>query len=131
MTSASLIYLLKFRTHCGKTCIYLNQNSFQAKFSRSISLNAHYIIAFNNPRDTQESRILTQQAFAGNVSNVWESFQDATSKQFGYLVIDLHLPTPNIQRLGTNILSGTHSYPVIVVDKKTHKTDEPLPVDFS
>ena len=101
------------------------------KFSRSISLNAHYIIAFNNPRDTIGFRTLAQQAFTGKVPYVLESFQDATSKPFGYLVMDLQPRTPNIQRVRTNILFGTHSYPVIYVDKKNHKTDEPLPVDFS
>ena len=40
--------------------------------SRSISLNAHYIIAFNNPRDTLGFRTLAQQAFAGHVPYVWE-----------------------------------------------------------
>ena len=43
----------KVSHHCDVTCIYLTQNLFPpGKFSRSISLNAHYIIAFNNPRDT-------------------------------------------------------------------------------
>ena len=39
----------KVSHHCDVTCIYLTQNLFPpGKFSRSISLNAHYIIAFNN-----------------------------------------------------------------------------------
>ena len=43
----------KVSHHCNVICIYLTQNLFPPeKFSRSISLNAHYIIAFNNPRDT-------------------------------------------------------------------------------
>lgn len=122
----------KVSHHCDVTCIYLTQNLFPpGKFSRSISLNAHYVITFNNPRDTLGFRTLAQQAFAGRVPYVWESFQDATSKPFGYLLMDLHPRTPNIQRLRTNILSGSHAYPVIYVDKKTHKTDEPLPVVFT
>ena len=122
----------KVSHHCDVTCIYLTQNLFPpGKFSRSISLNAHYVITFNNPRDTLGFRTLAQQAFAGRVPYVWESFQDATSKPFGYLLMDLHPRTPNIQRLRTNILSGSHAYPVIYVDKKSHKTDEPLPVVFT
>ena len=57
---------------------------------RSISLNAHYIIVFNNPRDTLGLRTLAQQAFAGHVPYVWESFQDTTSQPYGYLMFDLH-----------------------------------------
>ena len=122
----------KVSHHCDVTCIYLTQNLFPpGKFSWSISLNAHYVITFNNPCDTLGFRTLAQQAFAGRVPYVRESFQDATSKPFGYLVMDLHPRTPNIQRLRTNILFGSHSYHVIYVDKKTHKTDEPVPVDFT
>ena len=57
---------------------------------RSISLNAHYITVFNNPRDTLGLRTLAQKAFAGHVPYVWESFQDATSQPYGYLMFDLH-----------------------------------------
>ena len=114
----------KVSHHCDVTCIYLTQNLFPpGKFSRSISLNAHYIIAFNNPRDTLGFRTLAQQAVAGNVPYVWESFQDATSNPFGNLVLDLHPRTRNIQRLRTRILPTSHSYPVIYVDKKCHKTE--------
>ena len=122
----------KVSHHCDVTCIYLTQNLFPpGKFSRSISLNAHYFIAFNNPRDTLGFRTLAQQAFAGNVPYVSESFQDATSHPFGYLVLDLHPRTQNIQQLRTRILPTSHSYPVVYVDKQCHKTEEPLPVDFS
>ena len=113
---------------CDVTCTSLTQNLFPAeKFSRSISLNAHYhIIAFNNPRDTLGLRTLAQQAFAGQVPFVWESFQDATSQPFGYLMLDLHLRTQNIQRVKTRILPTQHRFPIVYVNKEMHKTDEPL-----
>jgi len=61
----------KVSHHCDVTCIYLTRNLFPpGKFSRSISLNAHYIIAFNNPCDTLGFRTLAQQAFAGKVPKV-------------------------------------------------------------
>ena len=76
----------KVSHHCDVTCIYLTQNLFPpGKFSRSISLTAHYIIPFNNPRDTLGFRTLAQQAFAGRVPYVWESFQDAASQPYGYI----------------------------------------------
>ena len=107
----------KVSHYCNVTCIYFWQNLFPP-----------YIIAFNNHRDTLGFRTLAQQAFAGKVPYVLESFEDATSSPFGYLV---HPQTPNIQRLRTKILPAAHSYPAIYVDKKMHKTDEPLPVDIS
>ena len=65
-------------------------SSRQERFLRSISLNAHYIVAFNNPRDTLGLRTLAQQAFAEEVPFVWEDFEDATPQPFGYLMLDLH-----------------------------------------
>ena len=122
----------KVSHHCDVTCIYLTQNLFPpGKFSHSISLNAHYIIAFNNPRDTLGLRTLAQQWFAGHVPFVWESFQDAMSQPFGYLMLDLHPRTANIQRVRTKILPTEQRFPVVYVNKKTHKTDKPLPVSFS
>ena len=45
---------------------------------------------FNNSRDTLGFRTLAQQAFVRHVPCVWESFQDATSQPYGFLVLDLH-----------------------------------------
>ena len=66
MNERILDLFTKVSHHCDVTCIYLTQNPFpRGKFSRSISLNAHYIIVFNNPGDSLGLRTLTQQAFAG------------------------------------------------------------------
>ena len=79
----------KVSHHCGVTCIYLTLNLFPpGKFAS--------VIAFNNPRDTLGFRTLAQQAFVGHVPYVWESFQDATSQPYGYLMLDLHPRTPAI-----------------------------------
>ena len=101
------------------------------RFLRSISLNAHYIIAFDNPRDTLGLRTSAQQAFAGHFPYVWKSFQDTTLQPYVYLVMDLHRRTPITLRLQNNILPLPQSYPVVVVNKKTHTTDGPLPINFS
>ena len=45
--------------------------------------------------------------------------------------MNLHPHTPNIQQLQSSTLSGMHLYPPIYVRKENHKTDQPLPVDFS
>ena len=58
----------KVSHYCDVTYICLTQNLFPPrKFSRSISLNVHYLIAFNNPRDTLCFRTLAQQSFAEHV----------------------------------------------------------------
>ena len=65
-----LHFFTKVSHHCDVTCIHLTQNVFPpGKFTRSISLNAHCNIAFNNFRDTLGLRTLAQQAFSGRVLN--------------------------------------------------------------
>ena len=76
------------------------------RFSRSISLNAHYIIAFDNPRDTLGLRTSVQQAFAGHFPYVWKNFQDTTLRPYVYLVMDLHRRTPITLRLRNNIYTA-------------------------
>ena len=93
--------------HCDITTLYLTQNLFPPeKHARTISLNAHYIITFKNPRDAVSVRTLAQQAFPGHVPYVIESFQDATSKPYGYLLFDLHPSTPDDYRLRSNIFNS-------------------------
>ena len=104
--------------HNDVTCIYLTQNLFpRGKYARTISLNTNYVVAFKNPRDPEGVRNLTQQAYRGRVPYVMDSFQDATSQPYGYLLLDLHLSTPDILRLRTNLLTQ----PTIVYQE--HKKD--------
>ena len=50
---------------------------------------------------------------------------------YGYLMLDLHPQTPVTLRLRSNILPLSQTYPVVYVNKKTHKTNDPLAVDCS
>ena len=82
----------------------LVQNLFPpGKFSRTISLNTHYIVAFKNPRDSLGVSTLSKQAFPGEVSRVMETYEDATQQPYGYLLFDLHPTTTNPYRLRTSI----------------------------
>lgn len=98
--------LTKHSHHKNITVIYIVQNLFPpGKFSRTISLNCHYIIAFKNCRDSLGISTLIQQAFcAKNDRNfAMECFQDSTNKMYGYLLFDMHPVTPINFRLRTNI----------------------------
>ena len=90
--------------HRGINCINLVQNLFPpGKYSRTISLNTHYIVAFKNPRDALAISTLARQAFPGEVSRVMEAYEDATKRPYGYLLFDLHPATANEFRLRTSI----------------------------
>ena len=98
--------MTKHSHHRNITVIYIVQNLFPpGKFSRTISLNCHYIFAFKNCRDSLGVSTLVQQVFCNKKDRMHalESFQDATNKMFGYLLFDMHPTTPNNFRLRTNI----------------------------
>ena len=91
--------------HMGVSVLYLTQNLFPpGKLSRTISLNSHYMLIFRNPRDSLGVSTLAKQMFPKHTGYLLEAFHDATSRPYGYLVIDCHQLTPENMRLRTNIL---------------------------
>ena len=101
--------------HRGVSVIYLTQNLFPVgKESRTISLNSHYMIIFRNPRDSLGITTLARQMYPQNVNYVMDSFNDATSTPYGYLMLDLHQLTPEDFRLRTNILPGERQISYVI-----------------
>jgi hypothetical protein len=95
--------------HHGISTLFLVQNRFPpGKHLRTISLNNHYIIAFKHPRDSLGASILARQAFPKAVNYVMESYEDAVSEPYGYLVFDMHPSTPEKCRLRTSIFPGEY-----------------------
>ena len=75
-----------------------------------MSLNAHYITLFKNPRDVTQVATLARRMYVGRSKFLVEAFNDATSKPFGYLLIDLKPDTPDNIRVGTNIFLDERNY---------------------
>ena len=48
-----------------------------------MNLNAHYILAFKNPRDVTQIATLAKQMYLGSTKYITEAYQDARSKPFG------------------------------------------------
>ena len=70
--------------------MYLVQNFFpKHKESRTISLNAQYMVLFKNQRDASQLTHLAKQIYLGRVNFVQEAFKDATNVLYGYLLVDL------------------------------------------
>ena len=91
--------------HDNITTIAVLHNIFnKEKYNRNIALNTHYYILFKNPRDKQQIRCLENQIFPGQKNYLLNAFNHATSKPYGYLVIDLHPTTSENMRLYSNIL---------------------------
>ena len=76
--------------HINTSVIYVTQNLFsQGKFSRSISLNTHYMILLNNPRDRAQISFLARQMFPTNPNYLIECYDDAVDNDnYGYLFLD-------------------------------------------
>ncbi len=98
--------------HRNISVLYLVQNVFDKnKHSRTISLNAHYVVFFKNPRDASQILHLAKQMYPGHVKYMQEAYKDATSQPFGYLFVDLKQDTDEDYRLRTNIIpNGERQY---------------------
>ena len=93
--------------HRNLTVIYLVQNVYnQWKSQRTISLNSHYSVEFRNGRDASQFRTMAYQICPSNGHWLVDAFRDATSKPYGYLVLDHDPSTPKDQTVATNILPG-------------------------
>lgn len=93
--------------HDNITTIAVLHNLFnKERYTRNISLNTHYYILFKNPRDKQQVRYMERQIFPEKKNHLINAFNNATSKPYGYLVIDLHPQTSETMRLYSNILPG-------------------------
>lgn len=108
----------KLSHHAGLSVIFITQNLFhKGKGMRDISLNSHYICAFRSPRDRNQFSSLARQICPENTKYVIESFEDATKKPYGYLLMDLTQTTPDHLRYRTNIFPDDSPSNVVYVPK--------------
>ena len=97
--------------HRNLSVLHLVQNVFDKnKHTRTISLNAHYLVIFKNPRDASQITHLAKQMYPGHVRFLQEVFGDATLEAYGYLFIDLKQETPEHLRLRTKIMPNETQY---------------------
>ena len=93
--------------HKNFSVVLITQNLFsKGPNSRTISLNAQYIVMFNNPRDRSQIRYLARQMYPKDSGFLVEAFEDATSHAYSYLLIDLTQTTVEQERIRTNIFPG-------------------------
>jgi hypothetical protein len=81
----------QFSHHLNLSVIFITQNIFhRGKCSRSLNLNSHYYILFKNKRDVNQIKTLGRQLFPGKKDVLLNSYLDAITTPFGYLLLDLH-----------------------------------------
>ena len=80
--------------HRNISIVYLTQNVFpQGKACRDIALNTEYLVLFNNPIDRQQVATLARRIYPSTSAMFMKRFEEATSRPYGYLVIDLKSST--------------------------------------
>lgn len=103
--------LTKFFTqgshHRNLTVIYIVQNIFNKdRAMRTVSLNAHYLVLFKNPRDKTQVRTLAQQMFPSNPRFLVDAFENATAEPYSYLLLDLRPETQDDVRVRAKVFDG-------------------------
>lgn len=80
------------------------QNAFHSGSARvSITRAAHLMVIFDSKLDRTIPRILAQRIMPENPRAFLSVFEDATSRQFGYLLCDGHPRSDSALRLRTNL----------------------------
>lgn len=89
--------------HRSLSVIAINQNMYYNK-DPTQRRNCHYLVIFNNSVDRQQVMTLARQMYPENPQYVLRHFKEATSKPYGYLLIDLTPTTPEHLRMRRDIL---------------------------
>ena len=91
--------------HYNISVFLLTQNIFnQGKFARTININSHYTILFDNPRDRTQIRYLAREIHPENPRFLQEAYIDAARLQpHGYIFIDNKQATADEIRIQTKI----------------------------
>lgn len=96
--------------HRNISCIFITQNLYPpGKYARTISLNCHYVILFRCLRDKKQISIFGSQAFPDKLAFFKDAFEKATSKSYGYLLVDFSPHTQDLTyQLRSNIFDDNN-----------------------
>ena len=107
----------KISHHCNVTVIFITQNLYE-KGQCKMKRNAHYLVMMRNPSDKSQLTTLGRQLFPRKRSlleHFYEAYDDATSRKYGYLFIDVSPNSYEKEKLKTNILPDPKSGQVRVI----------------
>ena len=95
---------VKYSHHKNLSVVFIVQNLFHKKI-RPVTLNAHYLFVFKNPRDASQIHHLGRQLYPSNPGFLVDSYGDATKKPYSYLTIDLKQNTDDSIRVLGNFFT--------------------------
>jgi len=107
--------------HRNVSVVFLAQNLFpKNKFARTMSLNAHYMVLFKNPRDVSQFANLARQMYPKTSLFAVEAYRALVDLPYSYLLVDLRPEQDEEFRLRTNIFPGETHY--VYVPKQQERT---------
>ena len=74
--------------------------------AQELNINTHVLVLFANKRDESQALNFGKQLYPGSSKVFMEAYEDATSKLYGYLVVDCDPKSPRELKLRTNIFPG-------------------------
>ena len=98
--------------HTNTSVIFITQNIFhQSRETRTITLNAQYLVMFKNVRDKSQITFLARQMYPTSPKHMVEAYNDATNDPYSYLFDDLKPNIDEKHRLKAYIFSDdTYHY---------------------
>ncbi len=104
--------------HWSCSLILLCQTIFQKGGNQKDNRgNSHYLVLMNSPSDMRQIIDVAKDMYPGNNKYFMESYQDATSKEYGYLFVDRTGWVDRNIRLRTNIFPQD-PYCIVYMPKK-------------
>ena len=97
--------------HKNVSTIFLVQNFyFKSKYMTTVTRNSHYLVIFENPRDTSMIRTLGHQAFPDTPKFLPDAFKKASEKPYGYLFLDFKPGSDKRLRVREGVLPHEQTY---------------------
>jgi hypothetical protein len=109
-------YVTIMSHHNNIGIILIMQSIFpQGKCARTISLNCHYMVLFNNRRDVNQIKVLGRQIMPRKTDFFNDSYSKAVKLPYGYLLVDIHPHSDPRFELRTRIFP--YDEPLIVYEE--------------
>ena len=85
--------------HRNASVVYITQNLFQqSKSSRTISLNAHYLVLFQSPRDKMQIKVLAKVSNGAKIRNRYNQVPHLTQDTNGKVTNSQKTPQTRAKR---------------------------------
>ena len=94
--------------HRNLSVIAITQNLYFDK-NPTKRRNSSYIVVFNSPVDKQPIATLARQMYPTNPKELIRYFDDAVSRPYGYLLLDLKPTTKESMRMRTDVFKSINS----------------------